>query len=143
MTLLANERKSAKHPELGRANIILHPLNRLARPLYSSGDPLRSPCLGRSPHSISLPVSFANKVFDAQGALVEGLGLLILALVEVEPGQFMQCIRSGGMLGSKNLLTDAQGALVEWLGLLILALVEVEHCKNMQRDTSVGMLGSV
>src|SRR5205807_3371219 len=40
-TLLANERKSAKHPELGRASIILRPLNRLARPLYSSGDPLR------------------------------------------------------------------------------------------------------
>src|SRR5437763_16691811 len=62
VTLLAHERKSAKHPELGRASIILHPLNRLARPLYSSGDPLRSQCLGRSPHSISLPVSFANKV---------------------------------------------------------------------------------
>src|SRR5436305_2957749 len=46
-TLLANERKSAKHPELGKASINLHPLNRLARPLYSSGDPLRSPCLGR------------------------------------------------------------------------------------------------
>src|SRR5438270_11724932 len=66
-TLLANERKSARQPDPRRASGILQALNWLTRPVYSSGDPLRSPCLGSSRSSISLAVSFASKVRRRQG----------------------------------------------------------------------------
>src|SRR3989440_1766315 len=61
-TLLANERKSARQPDPRRASHIVQALNWLTRPVYSSGDPLRSPCLGSSLSLISLAVSFASKV---------------------------------------------------------------------------------
>src|SRR5438874_3308320 len=61
-TLLANERKSARQPDARRASRIVQALNWLTRPVYSSGDPLRSPCLGSSLSLISLAVSFASKV---------------------------------------------------------------------------------
>src|SRR5437868_11640662 len=61
-TLLANERKSARQPDPRRASGIVQTLNWLTRPVYSSGDPLRSPCLGSSLSSISLAVSFASRV---------------------------------------------------------------------------------
>src|SRR5947209_9127857 len=65
-TLLANERKSARQPDPRRVSRILQALNWLTRPVYSSGDPLRSPCLGSSLSSISLAVSFASKVLLRQ-----------------------------------------------------------------------------
>src|SRR5436190_936457 len=57
---------------------------------------------------------------DGQGPLLEGLGLLILALPPVEQCQFMQSRRCVGMLRSLHLLTEGQGALVERVSLSIL-----------------------
>ena len=61
---------------------------------------------------------------DGQGALVERLGLLILALVEVEAGQVVETVgRCRGARLPALLLTDSQGALVERLGFWILGHV--------------------
>ena len=60
---------------------------------------------------------------DAQGSLVERLGLCILALLFVEVRQSIERIGYIGMLRSQLLLPDLQGTLVERLGLGILALL--------------------
>src|SRR5437016_10280669 len=57
---------------------------------------------------------------DAQGPLVEGLGLRILALLSVEVRQSMERGGHIRMVGSQLLLPNVQGALVEGLGLGIL-----------------------
>ena len=75
-------------------------------------------------------------LFDAQGLLKEGLGLLILVLAPVEPCQFMQGLGRARVFWSFHLLMDALGSLVEGLSLLILALLEVELCQLASRCDS-------
>src|SRR6266567_3473873 len=79
---------------------------------------------------------------DGQGTLVEGFGLLVLALAVVESCQVVEAGGGVGMVGAKRLLTDGQGALVERFGLLILALALVESCQVVEVGGGVGMVGA-
>src|SRR6266702_4312353 len=69
---------------------------------------------------------------DGQGAHIQRLSLLVLALRTVEFGQVVEAGGRGRVRWPRLLLPDRQGALVQWLGLLILALRTVEirkgHC---------------
>ena len=78
---------------------------------------------------------------DRQCALVERLGLLVLALTLVEQSQVVEAACRVGMHLAQLLLIDRQRALVERLGLLVLALrpVEVRQCERV--PCGVEMLG--
>ena len=58
-----------------------------------------------------------------QRALVERLGLRVLALCVVQPRQIVQARGHIGMIRAEGLLPDRQRALVERLGLRVLALL--------------------
>src|SRR2546421_12947669 len=57
---------------------------------------------------------------DGQGTLIERFGLLVLALIIIEPCQSVETLGSVRMLRSQYLLTDCQGTLYEWLCLCVL-----------------------
>src|SRR5207302_860372 len=80
---------------------------------------------------------------NSQGALVEGLGLFVLALVTVEVCQVVERFRCMGVLRAKHLFSDSQGTLVEALGLLVLALVLVVDRQVVEQVGSVGMIAPV
>ena len=66
---------------------------------------------------------------DGEGALVQGLGLLVLPLVLVECRQIVEAVCRGGVLGSQLLLFDGKSALVQGLGFCIAcAFVEIDAC---------------
>ena len=71
---------------------------------------------------------------DGQGALVERLGLLVLALDRVEECQVVEGVRCSGMLRAKGLFTNGQGALVEWLGIPSRFLCKEEKSTNKQKE---------
>jgi hypothetical protein len=79
---------------------------------------------------------------DGKGALIQGLGLLVLALVLVEPRQIVEAGGRVGVLCSYLLLCDREGALVQGLGLLVLALVFIQESQIVEADRRVGMIGS-
>src|SRR5438874_1906613 len=56
---------------------------------------------------------------DLQGLLEEWLGLLVLPLILIEPGQVMQCVRCVAMIDFQYLLANLQGFLEEWLSLYV------------------------
>ena len=58
---------------------------------------------------------------DGQGALVERLGLGVVAHRLVQPRQVVEAGGGVGMLGAERLLADGQGAPVERLGLRVVA----------------------
>jgi hypothetical protein len=58
--------------------------------------------------------------------LVEGIRLLVLALVPSEIGQSSQRRGEQRMMETQSLLPDMYGSLQQWFGLLILALLIVQ-----------------
>jgi len=77
---------------------------------------------------------------DRQRALVERLGLRVLALGAVEQCEVVQARGDIGMVRAKGLLRDRQRALVERLGLRVLALGVVERCEVVQARGDIGMV---
>src|SRR6266702_1966287 len=77
---------------------------------------------------------------NGQGALVERLSLLVLALVMVELCQGVETLCCIGVVRAQHLFSDGQGPLVEGLGLLELALLVVEGGQVVEQEIGVGMI---
>src|SRR2546423_517904 len=77
---------------------------------------------------------------DTQRALVEGLGLGILALIRVEEPQIVERVSDIGMIKTQRLLPEMERALVEGLGLGILVLLRVEVCQIVERESYLVMV---
>ena len=75
---------------------------------------------------------------DRQRALVERLGLRVLALVAIQRGQIAQARGHTGMVGAEGLFFDRQRALVERLGLGVLALGDIELGQVVQSGGRTG-----
>src|SRR5436305_687868 len=70
---------------------------------------------------------------DAQGSLVERLGLRVLALTVVEVRQSVERTGYMRMLGSELQLPDTQGSLVERLGFAIPGMFVEVACHPMEQ----------
>ena len=66
---------------------------------------------------------------DGQGALVERLGLLVLALVPVEDCQVVEQGIGVGIIAPVHSFPNGERASHEWLGFLILSTIsQIEPC---------------
>ena len=79
---------------------------------------------------------------DAERALIERLGLRVLALGIVKHRQVVEARGHIGMLGTEGLLPDGERALIERLGLRVLALGAIEHRQVVEALGHIGMLGT-
>ena len=75
---------------------------------------------------------------DGERALIERLGLRVLALGMVEQRQVVEARGHIGMLGAEGLLPDGERALIERLGLRVLALGMVERRQVVEARGHIG-----
>ena len=80
---------------------------------------------------------------NRQRALVQRLGLRVLALGEVEPSQVVAARGYIGVIGTQSFLINRQRALVQRLGLRVLALGFVEQSQAVQAHDHIGMVRAV
>ncbi len=81
---------------------------------------------------------FAN----AEGTLVQRLGLFILALLAIEYSQIVEILYCVRVFRSQLLLIYSQGTLVQRLSSFILALLAIENSQIIQIFCSVRVHGS-
>jgi hypothetical protein len=79
-------------------------------------------------------------LLNREGTLVEGLGLLIFALVSIEISNTLANKSGIGMLGVKRVLTDCEYTLVERSRLLIFEHSFIEKGKTLENISNIGML---
>ena len=77
---------------------------------------------------------------DRQRALVEPLGVGVLALRPVHVGQVVEGLRHIGMAGAERLLPDRQRTLVEPLGVGVLALRLVHERQVVEGGAVIGVV---
>jgi hypothetical protein len=79
---------------------------------------------------------------DREGTLEERLGVCIVALSTVQPGEVVEADGDGRMVRSERLLVDREGALVERLGVGIAALNTVQQGEVVETDGDGRMVRS-
>src|ERR1700683_3936644 len=79
---------------------------------------------------------------DREGTLEERLGVCIVALSPVQPGEVVEADGDGRMVRSERLLVDREGALVERLGVGIAALNTVQQGEVVETDGDGRMVRS-
>ena len=78
-----------------------------------------------------------------QGTLIQGFGLLMLALLLVELCQIGEALRCVRVVYPQLLLTDGECLLVQWFRLDILALVVVNFREIVEADRRRRMVSTL